>query len=273
MDGDFTVKRLPVNVYADSIGRECYDVNVNAAIIDLFRQKALYPYDIEAAIVAPYVSRVIGSGGGMPSGAMIEGQPFSTTVGGYTVELTSNGGFSVHGSGASVTLSGGAVAASAAQGIAARYYNEDLGDSAHISMGYGGLALEHAGMGGSASLYLNDGGIMVNGDISGFNGLIVDGSAFTQASSAFGGTSLGIGTLEGGVKYVCSSALSALSIGSAAAGCNGTVLFTVASGAVVTPPANVPYFGVTSYTAGSSYLMMINDTAAVCNEAALTPGV
>lgn len=210
--------------------------------------------------------------GAAPSGAIIENQPFSTTVGGYTIEHTSNGGVSIYGSGASVTLSGGRVAVSAAQSVEAQYYNEDFADSAHVSIGYGGFAVTHGGMNGSAALYLSDNGVTVEGDISGFGSLVVDGSAITQVTSEFSGTSLGIAELAGGVKYICQSALTALSIGSAVAGCNGAIIFTVANGAIVTPPANVDYFGVTSYTPGSKYIMMVNDFAAVCNEA-VVPGV
>ena len=201
---EITQKRVPVDTYVNSEGRVCTDINVNAALIDLYNQRALYPFDIEAAIVAPYVSRVIGSGGGV-SGAMIEGHPFSTTVSGYTM-----------------IFDGSRFVASNA----------------------------------SHSLVLSAGGVTA------------DGSAITQVSSAFAGTSLGIAELSGGVKYVCSSALSALSIGSAAEGCNATIFFTVASGAIVTPPSNVPYFGVTEYAAGSRYVMAINGDMVVVVEAA-----
>ena len=201
------------------------------------------------------------SGGGTTSGAIVENQPFSTTVGGYTVELTSNGGFSVHGSGASVTLSGGSVGVSTESGLVAAYDGGDLGAIGTISMGYGGVEIQYAEYSTATIVLDRDGGITANG------------SAITQASSAFDGTSLGSAELAGGVKYVCASALTVLSVGSAAPGCNGTIIFTVANGAVVTPPANVPYFGVTSYTVGSSYIMMINGDAAVCNEAAIVPGV
>ena len=221
-----------------------------------------------AAAIASGAAVEVLSGGALP-----KDKPFSTTVGGYTIELTSNGGFSVYGSGASVTLSNGSVNVSAAETIEAQYYNAEYGASAGMSIGYGGAGLRHSGGDGSASVDVHGGLVEVFGDISGFNGLTVDGSAITQVTSEFDGTSLGIGTLEGGVRYVCASALSALSIDSAAAGCYGTFYFTAASAAIVNPPANVPYFGVTSYTPGSSYLMMVNGDAAVCNEAAIVPGV
>lgn len=199
--------------------------------------------------------------GGAQSGAIIKNQPFSTTVGGYTVELTSNGGFSVYGSGASVTMSGGSVAVSAFRGVNLTYENEDEGMVAHVAAGFGGVNIDY-----------NDTDYETTLNIGG-QGVTANGSAITQIESTVEDTSLELGLLTGGVKYVCSSALSALSIGSAAPGCNATIFFTVASGAIVTPPANVPYFGVTSYTPGSSYLMMVNDVAAVCNEAVIVPGV
>ena len=81
------------------------------------------------------------------------------------------------------------------------------------------------------------------------------------------GTILGIPVLSGGVKYICSSALSILSIGSAASGCNGTIKFVAASGAVITPPPNLDYFGVTTYVPNSNYVMFINDDMVACNAA------
>lgn len=194
------------------------------------------------------------------SGAIIKNQPFSTTVGGYTITHNSNG-VSIYGSGASVTLSGGAITASAYQGVNLTYDNEDEGMVAHVAAGFGGV-----------NVYYNDTENETTLNVGG-QGVTANGSALTQIESTVEETSLEIGLLIGGVKYVCQSALTALSIGSAAPGCNGTIIFTAANGAIVTPPANVPYFGVTSYTAGSSYLMMINDFAAVCNEAAIVPGV
>ena len=195
------------------------------------------------------------SGGTAQSGAMIENQPFSTTVGGYAVELTSNGGFSVRGSGASATLSGGAVNVSATQGVGLTLDNSDEGVSALVSVGLGGVTMHYDDTDRPMTLTVGGGVITA------------DSSAITQISSGVEDTSLEIDVLEGGVKYYCSSALSALSIGSAAPGCNATIFFTAASGAIVTPPSNVPYFGVTSYTPGSSYVMAVNGDMAVVAEA------
>lgn len=203
------------------------------------------------------------------SGAIVKNQPISTTVGGYTIEHTS-GGIAVYGSGASVTLSGGSAAIA--------YENEETGDAGFVRIGAGGVAAQFIGA-GIADVIIDQGGdVVVSADtgsatVSAAGGVFANGSAITQATSEFDGTSLGIGALTGGVKYVCASALTALSVGSAAPGCNGTIFFTLASGGVVTPPSNVTYFGVTSYTAGSSYVMAINGDMAVCVEAAVVPGV
>ena len=64
----------------------------------------------EAVATQPWVEDYVSSHGGQ-SGAIIENQPFATTVGTYTVALTSGGGIVVSGSGASVVLSGGKIAA------------------------------------------------------------------------------------------------------------------------------------------------------------------
>lgn len=220
------------------------------------------------ALTQEFVNAAIASGGLVSSGAVTsminacalpKNAPFRTTVGPYTMTYTSNGGFSVYGSGASVTLSGGSVAVSAYQGAALTYENEDEAMEAHVSAGFGGV-----------DVYYNDTEYETTLNVG--QGVTANGSAITQVSSGVDDTVLEIDTLEGGVKYVCSSALTALSIGAAVAGCNGTIIFTVASGAIVTPPANVDYFGVTSYTPGAKYIMMVNDFAAVCNEA-VAPGV
>ena len=236
-----------------------FNANSGAAVKGIYGgAQTVQPQSVE---LVPCIQYASGSGGtgGLPSGVIVENQPFSTTVGGYTVELTSNG-VSIYGSGASVTLSGGEVNVSAKQGIGAELNNGDEAILAVMSAGLGGVVLHYDDTEYDTTLEVGQ-------------GVTANGSAITQVSSGIEDTSLGIDVLEGGVKYICSSALSALSIGSAAAGCNGTIIFTVASGAIVTPPANVPYFGVTEYTPGSSYLMMINDFAAVCNEAAVPVGV
>ena len=200
------------------------------------------------------------AGSAVAENALPKNSSWTTTVGGYTITHDSNG-VSIYGSGASATLSGGSVAVSAYRGFDLTYNNEDEGMVARVAAGFGGV-----------NVYYNDTENETTLDIGG-QGVTANGSALTQIESTVEETSLEIGLLIGGVKYVCQSALTTLSIGSAAAGCNGTIIFTAANGAIVTPPANVPYFGVTSYTAGSSYLMMINDFAAVCNEAAIVPGV
>ena len=176
------------------------------------------------------------SGAALPKDA-----PFSTTVGDYSIVYNGSDGLSIH--------------------------EENGATTVIVSSGYIQATAWDEVTEQTTDLLVTNGGITANGVV------VADGSAITQARSGVEDTSLEIDVLSGGVKYVCQSALTVLFIGSAAPGCNGTIIFTVANGAVVTPPANVPYFGVTSYTAGSSYLMMINGDAAVCNEAAIVPGV
>ena len=144
--------------------------------------------------------------------------------------------------------------------------------------GTDGLTVSHDA-GGVETLYANfaSGRIVLSAATAGddnqqfiidpSNGVTANGSALTQETSEFVGTSLGIAELSGGVKYVCQSALTALSVGSAAPGCNATILFTLANGAVVTPPDNVPLFGASAYTPGSRYVMAVNGDMAVVAEA------
>ena len=197
---------------------------------------------------------------------------WTTTVGGYTLTLTNNGGFSiVDANGLSATFSGGVVNLTAVYGpddcvtnvtldgeaVSASYDGGMLGANANVSMGYNGIRAFTTGGNGNVELVLDND----TGDI------LVNSSAITQIPSSFDGTSLGIAELAGGVKYICQSALTALSIGSAAPGCNAAFLFTLANGAVVTPPGNVPLFGVSAYTPGSRYVMAVNGDMAVVAEA------
>lgn len=96
-------------------------------------------------------------------------------------------------------------------------------------------------------------------------GMSANSSALTMVSSSWANTdSLGLAVVSGGVKYICQSALTTLSIGSAAPGCNAAIYFKLASGAVVTPPANVPLFGEAPTSTGVTYCMAINGDMAVC---------
>lgn len=212
-----------------------------------------------SAAATDIAREVMSSGGGMPSGAIIENQSFSTTVGGYTITHDSNG-VSIYGSGASVTLSGGEVNVSAVNGIGMELNNPDEGMVTVISAGLGGVTLHYDDTNEPQTFILGQDGISANG------------SAITQAVSEFAGTSLGIEELAGGVKCICQSALSALSIGSAAPGCNAAFFFTVASGASVTLPGSLPFFGEYPNSSGTSYCLAINGDMAVC-AAAVSAGV
>lgn len=213
------------------------------------------------AILQAY--REVDEGGGGASGGITSAQASSiakqvalpknsawtTTVGPYTMTCTSNGGLTVICAGEdNQTL---AVSMTSGQVRLAAF--DDLSGEGHvIGIGNGGIVLSGTELGETLSVNLGE--------------ITANGSAITQVSSSFTGTSLGIGELTGGVKYFCSSALSALSIGSAAPGCNATIFFTVANGAIITPPSNVRRYGVTTYTPGSSYIMAINGDMAVIVE-------
>lgn len=70
----------------------------------------------EAIATQPWVSNYVSSHGGSASGAIIENQPFTTTVGGYTVSLTSGGGLLVSSGGVALQVSNGGIVASADNG-------------------------------------------------------------------------------------------------------------------------------------------------------------
>ena len=235
----------------DSLGLYCV-VNESTGLITVqfstHEQSTEYQFGFEVSGVG-----AIHASGEMTSDVIQEDESILVVSGGtYTANIVASGG-----------TSGGVITSSRVVDL--------------MAGGSGGITSADADQ--IARAVVSSGGHVVNGGMTFLSWMVVsgeltvNGSAITQATSNFTGTSLGIANLSGGVKYVCASALTALSVGSAAPGCNGTIIFTVANGAVVTPPANVPYFGVTSYTVGSSYLMMINGDAAVCNEAAIVPGV
>lgn len=86
-------------------------------------------------------------------GAIMSGAAFTTTVGGYTVALTSGGGLVVSGSGAEVTMSGGIVDMSAGvsgdhpcrvrvhEGVTVTCYDENLHSSGVVSATCEGLSV------------------------------------------------------------------------------------------------------------------------------------
>lgn len=181
--------------------------------------------------------------------ALPKNSSWTTTVGGYTMTFDGSGGLAVTCAGEdNQTL---AVSMTSGQVRLAAF--DDLSGEGHvIGIGNGGIVLSGTELGETLSVNLGE--------------ITANGSAITQVSSSFDGTSLGIAELAGGVKYFCSSALSALSIGSAAPGCNATIFFTVASGAVVTLPGSLGsrFFGEYPNSAGVSYCLAINGDMAVC---------
>lgn len=191
------------------------------------------------------------------SGALLKDSAWTTTVGGYTMSFDGNGGLSItsgsdDGHAASVTLT--------SYGVELGYRDGELGyaNDYRLSIKAGGVEVGfddtiHTGE-YFELLHLDDSGITANG------------SAITQTTSEFSGTSLGIGTLAGGVKYVCQSALTDIVIGSIASGCNAEIRFSVATS---TPnldfPVGIAYVGVTPDDPTSHYIMVINDSTVVCN--------
>ena len=141
------------------------------------------------------------------SGAIISGAEFVTTVGGYTVALTSGGGVSVSGSGAMVALSGGQIVASgggvqfqvSSGGIIASAVGaDDYGNSAMLQVSGGDVVVSRFdGVTGDIhQLLLSDGAIIASG-ASGESVVLSAGEAKLYATD--GGNEASVNVWPGGV--------------------------------------------------------------------------
>lgn len=205
------------------------------------------------------------------SGAIIENRPFSTTVGGYTVELTS-GGLAVSGSGASVVFSGGQITANAGSASALLTADQD----GVISMGNGHAGIQLGGgdydviaMSAGAQVEI-DGGLTKNGaDVA--TEPWAD-SRFTRqlvASTDEIETSAAIPVLSGGMSYLYTLPLYSVEVSSVVKTTDASYLhFALDS---VTAPTPVVISGVsrldsTTFEGGKEYLVGFFDGMAVVNE-------
>ena len=201
------------------------------------------------------------------SGAIVSGAEFSTTVGGYTVALTSGGGLVVSGGGVALQVSSGGIVASGASG-----------ESVVLS-------------GGNANLTTDLGGVVVSGEnvvisgaggdltVNGMTNLWMNGEAIcvnerpvlTELVTATDSetTSASIDVLAGGTSYIFTQPLTSLSVASIASSMQESWLeFTVASGGSVSiNDSGYRWLGgrPSAFEGGSSYAVGVMGGMIVCN--------
>ena len=183
------------------------------------------------------------------SGAIIENRPFSTTVGGYTVKLTSGGGLSVSGSGAGVVLSGGQITA----GV-------DAGGS--VTINAQGVSIED-GIGGSAAIaagYLIANGVLIGGRVEVATRLITSTVSEMQPV---------ISVLSGGTSYVFDSEhLYSLEVASVVKTTEASYLHFKLDSVTAPTPVVISGFAFDSaaFEGGKEYLVGFFDGMCVVNE-------
>jgi len=219
-------------------------------------------------------------GGGSQSGAIVSGAEFSTTVGGYTVELTSGGGLAVSGSGASVVLSGGQIAASGGSGgvVIVTSDNEE-NQSARVSISGGVVKAVNRDNDGiimsngtttlrrdGVELIVDGGGVNIAGGMPlKINGREAARQLVTETTSV---SDYYIDVLSGGTSYLMASPLYSLEVNSVAKSTEASYIhFTLDS---VTAPTPVVISGYTfssgRFEGGKEYLVGFFDGMAVVNE-------
>ena len=211
---------------------------------------------------------------GLPSGAIVEGRPFSTTVCGYTVALTSGGGLAVSGSGASVALSGGQI-------VAKHTYSGMSDNTVDATLSLAGDTLNFAvndpDMGSAGfSIGTQNARTSINGKdvyLDGSDFLVAGDAVATEpwADSRFARqlvtstdsstTSAVIPVLSGSTSYKFTQPLEVLSVGSAAETTEASYIrFTLAPGARVDIPADVEAIAPgLVFDAGGKYLLRFFD--------------
>ena len=223
------------------------------------------------------------------SGAIMEGEPFSTTIpvnsnDSYTILYDSQGlrinYYSEDPDFGSPWITWGALLTSG--GMQFNASHEIDGYETHVAVAPTSVGVVMSGVNDNTqNIQINtDEGISIyqeyeigqfrNSFSLNSNGITANGSAITQNHSVFTGSVLNIGTLSGGKLYSCTTPLSTISVGSIADGCNTTILFTAASaGTIINIPSGIPFFGEDSATSGTKYVLAIDHNMAVCASAAI----
>lgn len=217
--------------------------------------------------------------GDIASGAIVSNAAFTTSVGPYTVTLTSGGGLAVSGSGASVVLSGGQIAASAGEdggrlivtsgGVEMRGALGDVDEPPYISVGRDSIAGDNGnGVG------FNMGGYQFNVDAEGFNynGHPVAAALVTSTNYNLDDPlepTASIGVLDGGVNYVYTVPLYQVNVSSVTKTTDASYIhFTLDSVTAVNPVviSGVSYLNSATFEGGKEYLVGFFDGMAVVNE-------
>jgi hypothetical protein len=293
-----TSKSYLISAGSNSFELENTSATLSARIIGLNASSLVYitasRFQLNDQNVAtePWVEDYVSSHGGQP-GAIVSGAEVVTSVGGYTVELTSGGGLSVSGSGASVVLSGGEIAA-----LASRYDEEtDVGQRMSFRLASGAIiatasdeyedhqtqvAIRSGGVDIDASDPTNDIGVSVTpgvvgitGNLVGFDGAVVfvnDRPVATQlVTSTSHDPSALIDVLSGGTSLFYTDNLYNVEVSSVAKSTDASYLhFTLDSAAATTPVviSGVSYLNTSAPTfeAGKEYFISFFDGMALVEE-------
>jgi len=185
------------------------------------------------------------------SGAIVSGAAFTTTVGPYTVALTSGGGLRVTGSnGESMVISGGTATLAG-------------GDEANVT------AASHVGICAPTEVAISAGAVPLSGHVT-VNGAPAATRIVTSTDTVT--TSAAIPVLSGGVAYIYTQPLTSLSVANVAnAPAEDYIRFTLASGGSVSIPASVAVLNSgLEFEGGKEYLIAFNGGMMVAAE--VTPG-
>ena len=200
------------------------------------------------------------------SGAIVSGAEINTQIGPYRITATS-GGLAVSGSGASVFLSGGQIAASAGEnggsfivtsgGVEMRGALGDAGEHPYISVGRDGIA----GNDGNGVGY-NMGGYQfnINAEEFNYNSRPVAAALVTSTDSET--TSAYIEELTGGMSYKYTQPLYSLEVASVTKTTDASYLhFTLDSVTAPTPVviSGVSYLNSATFEGGKEYLLRFFD--------------
>ena len=172
------------------------------------------------------------------SGAIVSGAEFVTSVGGYTVALTSGGGLVVSGSGGeSLVLSDGTVSLRVSENAIDM---DEYSTSIH----------------GGTEVGIAAGQVVCNG-----RPVLTELATSTDTTT----TSASFAELAGGTAYIYTQPLTALNFGSITSDCRALFKFTAGSGFNLGLPSGAELVGLSAYDIGTRYVVAIGDGMVIVN--------
>jgi hypothetical protein len=242
-------------------------VLVNGLPLYVDYDNADFLFNDEVLATQPWVSSYVSShgGGGSVSGAIVSGAEFSTTVGSYTVALTSGGGLLVSGSEMQFRLSSGGMIASGTSGECvvlsggtAKLMNnyDDVEQSVTVEHD-GGVSIHAADPGRNVDIVCDAGDINLNTSYGGavkINDVPVITQLIRAVDSSFN-TSAQV-RVSGGTHYIYPNPLDQLMVGVAEDSRESYIQFTLTSSGVLIVPSTLALLnsGI-EFDGGKTYLL------------------